>query len=534
MRSGMAVLRKTSTRVMLGLTALVLSVSSCMILNLSASANRATGVEELQKALDSILSDPRLGDAQASVLVRSASTGEVLYSKEPSTLLIPASNNKLYTSAAAFEVLGKDYTFETSVLASRAPKAGIIKGDLYLKGTGDPSMLAEDYDKLAQEIASKGVKLVTGKLVADDTHFDNRQLGYNWGWDSNPYYYQPEVSALTVAANSSYDISALAVEVSPSTAGKPAAITTNPATNYVMFQNETITSAAGSASTISVERKLGINTIAVKGSIAADAAPKKVVSTVTDPTGYAASVFSQALKKHGVRVLDHKIGRQKTPAAAQKLTAHTVALQQILPQFMKLSNNGIAEILVKSMGAKDGQQGTWRNGLDKQKTALQALGIKVERAKFVDGSGLSNVNFTNVQHTSDLLLAVQSRPWFDAWYNSLPIAGNTDPLVGGTLRSRMKGTPAENNVRAKTGSLDSVSALSGYVTSKDGEKLIFSVMENNYIFGSVKPLEDTIAATLASFSRESGVQKQAVSARTLKQADAKNDALECSWTAEGC
>lgn len=525
-------LRKAGSRLGAGVAIFVVAVSSITITNLPASANQAQGVADLQEALDSILADSRLGGAQASVVVRSGDSGEVLYEKEPSTLLIPASNNKLYTSAAALEVLGEDYVFETSVLANKMPRAGIIHGDLYLRGTGDPTMLAEDYEKLAKQLADKGVKVITGKLIADDTFFDNRHLGYNWGWDSNPYYYQPEISALTVAANKNYDTSALTVEVQPRAPGERASIVTNPATDYVTFQNETTTGPADAASTISIERKLGINTIVVKGTIPSGSGPIRVVSTVTDPTGYAASIFVQALKKHGI-LIRGQIERQKTPADAQQLAVHSVSLSQILPQFMKLSNNGIAEILVKSMGKKDSEQGNWQNGLERQAQALRAMGLALERVQFIDGSGLSNVNFTSAQNTSDLLMAVQDRPWFEAWYASLPIAGNSDPLTGGTLRSRMKGTSAENNVRAKTGSLDSVSALSGYVTSKDGETLIFSIMENNYIDGSVKPLEDAIAVALATFSRESGVQQQELSSQLSKQYN-DNDALECSWKEEGC
>jgi D-alanyl-D-alanine carboxypeptidase/D-alanyl-D-alanine-endopeptidase (penicillin-binding protein 4) len=526
----------SSKRLMFVFLATVLGFSGLGLWNIQASAAQGTGVADLKQAIDAVLADPRLDGAQASVLVRTADDGEVLYSRNPSTLLIPASNNKLYSSSAAMQVLGANYTFETSLASSSAPKFGIISGDVYLKGTGDPTMQAADYDKLAAELAAKGVKLITGKLVADDTFFDDRQLGYNWGWDSNPFYYQPEISALTVAANSKFDIGALNVEIRPGAAGQQAQVTTNPGTNFVTIQNDTTTGAPGSEDTLSVERKLGVNTIVAKGSIPADSAMQSIVSTVSDPTGYAAKTFQDALARHGVTLLNKTIDRRSTPANAQKLFAHQSApLSSILTPYMKLSNNGIAEILVKAMGKKTHEQGNWQNGLETELGQLgQNLGVDTTKLQFVDGSGLSNVNFTTPQLTTNLLIAAQSKPWFNTWYNSLPIAGNSDPLIGGTLRSRMKNTPATNNVHAKTGSLDSVSALSGYVTSADGEKLVFSIMENNYIGGSVKSLEDAIAVTIASFSRNNGVSREALAPQLLQKDTAKDSGLECSWTREGC
>lgn len=530
-------LTTASKRFMLMLLASLLALSGAGLWGFQASAAQNKGTDDLKQVLDTILSDPRLNDAQASVLVRAADDGEVLYSRNANTLLIPASNNKLYSSSAAMQVLGADFTFETKLAHTGSMQAGIISGDLYLKGTGDPTMQAADYDKLAADLAAKGVRLITGKLIADDTYFDDRQLGYVWDWDSNPFYYQPEISALTVAANSRYDIGALIVEIRPGTPGQKANVTTNPGTSFVTIQNETTTGAAGSPNTLNVERKLGINTIVVKGSVPAGSAMQSVISTVSDPTSYAATTFKDALARHGITLINKKIDRAATPTNANHLlTRKSAPLSSILTPYMKLSNNGIAEILVKAMGKKMHAQGNWQNGLETELGQLgQNLGVDTNKLQFVDGSGLSSVNFTSPQQTTNLLIAAQSQPWFNTWYNSLPVAGNSDPLVGGTLRSRMVNTPAAGNVRAKTGSLDSVSALSGYVTSADGERLVFSIMENNYIGSSVKPLEDAIAITLATFSRNQGVSREAMTSQLLQLNTATKDSgLECSWTPEGC
>jgi D-alanyl-D-alanine carboxypeptidase/D-alanyl-D-alanine-endopeptidase (penicillin-binding protein 4) len=504
-----------------------------------ATSSPQSGVSSLASAIDAILSDPRLSGAQANVVVRSATDGSVLYARNADSRLIPASNDKAYSSAAALEVLGSDYRFATTVASDGVQLDSILRGNLYLKGTGDPTVQAADYDQLAATVAAAGIKKVTGKLVADDTFFDHRQLGNNWAWDNNPFSFQPEISALTVAADSNFDIGSTTVETAPAkTVGKPAQVKTIPATNFLSIQNETTTGPAGSANTIAVERKLGVNTVVVTGSIPLGGAVEDDLSTVSDPTGYAAAIFRDALKRHGVEIVD-VTSRGSTPANSHVVVDRkSVPLSQLLTPFLKLSNNGMAEILVKAMGQKSQNQGSWDAGLTAELSALSNLGVDTNQIQLVDGSGLSNLDFTSPTQTTNLLLAAKQKSWFQAWYNALPIAGQSNPLIGGTLSARMRNTTAAGNVHAKTGSLVGVSALSGYVTDADGEQLVFSIMENNFIFGSAKPLEDAIAVDLANFSRNSGVvnsvklQLQTKSTRT--PASAKADGLECSWTKRGC
>jgi D-alanyl-D-alanine carboxypeptidase/D-alanyl-D-alanine-endopeptidase (penicillin-binding protein 4) len=536
---------KQSKRIKYGISAFVgitglLLASSVPVF--TAHASTPTALDSLQSTINSVLADSRLDGAQAGVLVRSAKDNSTLYSRNPDTRLIPGSNAKLYSSTAALAKLGGDYKFNTTVATTGSQVGPIVQGDLYLKGTGDPTMQEADYDKLAAQVAAKGITIVQGHLVADDTFFDSRRLGNNWAWDNNPFSYQPEISALTVAADSDYDIGSLTMITKPTTVGKPAAITTDPATNYVKIQNETTTGAAGSGNTISVERENGVNTIVVSGSIPAGSQPEEDLSTVTDPTGYAASIFRDALQRHGVSVLGATT-RGALPANNHPVTVRaSLPLSQLYTPFLKLSNNGIAENLVKTMGALANGQGSWDNGLPVELAYDQSqLGVDTSKIAVVDGSGLSNLDFITPQQTTNLLLAAQKQAWFNTWYNALPIAGNSDPLVGGTLASRMVGTKAANNVHAKTGSLTGVSALSGYVTDADGEQLVFSIMENNYIHGSVKPIEDAIAVDLANFSRSSGVSPSVkaqipsfTSTTTAGKAAATVDDLECSWTKAGC
>lgn len=534
----MLILSKYRTLLISGL--LIIGLALFYHPQVKAASPAQPNILALENEIDNVLADPRLEGAQANVLVRSTKDGSVLYSRNQDGRLIPASNNKLYSSTSAIEVLGLNYQFTTSVISDGHVVGPTLVGNLYLKGTGDPTVQPSDYDSLASSVANSGIKVVTGKLIADDTFFDNRQLGNNWAWDNNPFSFQPEISALTVAADPQFDVGSITVETTPGSLGRPAIVKTVPATNFVQIENETTTGPAGSTNTLSIERKLGVNTIVVSGSIPQDNSTEDDLSTVSDTTGYVQSIFRDDLMKHGVQVLGG-LSRGPSPSNGSVIvTRKSMPLSQLLTPFLKLSNNGIAEILVKSIGKRAQDQGTWDAGVSSELNTLgNTLGVNTSEIQLVDGSGLSNLDFTSPQQTTNLLITAQSKPWFSTWYQALPIAGEPDPLVGGTLRSRMVGTKAAGNVHGKTGTLGGVSALSGYVTDADGELLVFSIMENNFISSSPKPLEDAIAIALANFSRKGSgntphIESTRLPSVNIKQPQEKSPSVECSWTKKGC
>ena len=249
----------------------------------SSAAAEPTGRDALVADLDRILSDPRLIGAHPGVVVRDAATGETLYDRGGADRLLPASNNKLFTSVGALEALGPDYRFTTSALTIAAQQGTALNGDLYLRGTGDPTLLASDYDALAAQVADAGIRVVTGRLIADDSWFDDVRLGVSWAWDDEPYYYSAQVSALTVAPDTDYDAGTVIVRVAPgAAAGAPGLVQVVPATDYVRIDNRTTT---GSTDTISVERQHGSNTIVVSGTIPLGAAPTQDWASVWEPTG---------------------------------------------------------------------------------------------------------------------------------------------------------------------------------------------------------------------------------------------------------
>lgn len=498
--------------------------------DLAASAAR----EDLAADLDEILADPRLQGGQAAVLVTSAETGEVLYERDADRRLMLASNEKLLTSTVALDLLGADHTFATTV-ATRARQTGpLLQGDIYLRGTGDPTMLASDYAELADQIAGAGIRFVTGRLVADDSWFDAVRLGNDWAWDDEPFFYAAQVSALTVAPDTDFDAGTVIVEVRPGAGvGDPVEIGLVPHTRHVTIVNGATTAVAGSGDEIAIEREHGGNRILVTGTLAIDDDLSRDWASVAEPTAYAADVFRLALQSRGVRVLGPTTFGA-TPADARLLAEHRSApLGEILTPFLKLSNNGHAEVLLKSIGRKVSGEGSWSAGLAAMSAHLESYGVDAAAIASRDGSGLSRRNLVPPRQIAAVLAAAQDRPWFETWFQALPIAGQSDRMVGGTLRSRMRGTPAAGNLHGKTGTLTGASSLSGYVTDADGHRLVFSIIFNDYLSGKPADLEDRIGVRLATHTDDpdaAATEQATVIQPPPVQLPAD---VECAWV-KGC
>jgi len=502
-----------------------------------APVAEAAAIAGLPEQLDALLTDPRLDGGHAGVVVRRASTGEIVYSRNGDKRFTPASNEKLLTSTAAVDTLGLSFRFRTSVAFGGVRTGSTVSGNLYLKGTGDPTIQAAGYDDLAAKVYAAGIRTVMGGVVADDSWFDSVRLGTEWAWDDEPFSYAAQISALTVAVNDDFDTGVVRVNSGPGAAvGQPAVVTLTPPNSYVTVLNRAVTGAAGSARTIAVDRLHGTNTIVVTGSAPLGGAVGSNLRTVEEPARYAGALFRAALIKRGV-TLGKPTSTGVTPGAVTQVAARDSApLSQLLTPYLKLSNNGHAEILVKSVGRKVRNQGTWSAGLQATSTFLTGAGVDAANLRMVDGAGLSRQDLVTPTQITALLRSVRSRPWFATWYGALPIAGNPDRIAGGTLRTRMVNTAAANNVRAKTGSLTSVSALSGYVTNKAGEQLVFSILSKDWIGASPKSLEDSIAVTLANSGGDT-LAAQRDLARLPKPRLPRNDpstrvdesALECSW-----
>ncbi|WP_434594354.1 D-alanyl-D-alanine carboxypeptidase/D-alanyl-D-alanine endopeptidase [Streptomyces sp. A5-4] len=503
------------------------SIGLACTLTWSSPAGAGPSDIGIKGAIDTILTDPRLDGGAASVVVADATTGATLYRRDGADRLMPASNTKLLTSTAAMALLGPDYRYRTDALSTGSRHGSVLRGDLYLRGTGDPTTLAKDYDRLAADVARSGIKRVTGRLVADDTRFDTQRLGRSWAADDESAYYSAQISALTVAPDTDYDAGTVIVEAAPGAApGARPRLTLTPRTSYVDLDNRATTAPAGGPSTLLIERRHGSNTITVTGGIPVGAGTTKEWVSVREPTGYAAEVFTDALAAHGVRITGPtRLGRPTPPAARTLATHSSMPLKELMHPFMKLSNNMHAEALTKTLGHETTGVGSWAAGLAAITTHLDKEGVDPATLRQVDGSGLSRMNNIPAGQLAQLLLSVRDAPWYADWRASLPVACAPDRLVGGTLRTRLCGTPAALNARAKTGSLTGASALSGYVTDADGRELVFSIVLNNHLAASVKSIEDAIVVTLASSGED---DTRLVRPRPDRAATPAAD-LECSW-----
>jgi D-alanyl-D-alanine carboxypeptidase/D-alanyl-D-alanine-endopeptidase (penicillin-binding protein 4) len=457
--------------------------------------------EGLADKLDEILSHSSLDGTSVSVSVRNSENGELLYERNGDQRLHPASNMKLLSGAAAMETLGEDYQFTTEVLTDGNVRGRVLHGDLYLKGKGDPTLMKEDLDQFAAELKDMGIKNIKGDLIGDDTWYDDVRLSLDLNWSDEPYYTGAQVSALTLSPNEDYDAGTVIVEAHPGdNTGDEAEITVTPATDYVTIVNKTETVPAGENKDISIEREHGSNDIVVEGTIPEDGTRSRSWVSVWEPTGYAVDVFKKSLEEHGLKFIGNSghVKTGKTPKNADVLASRqSITLEELYIPFMKLSNNGHGEILTKEMGRVVHDEGSWDAGIDVIEDFITELGLDSDTILLRDGSGMSHKNMIPANELSKLLTAVKDKSWFTAFENSLPVAGASERFVGGTLRYRMTEEPAQGNVVAKTGSLTGVSALSGYVTSQDGEELVFSIMLNNYLGSSDTEIEDSIATTLA-------------------------------------
>jgi D-alanyl-D-alanine carboxypeptidase/D-alanyl-D-alanine-endopeptidase (penicillin-binding protein 4) len=479
---------------------------------------------ELQTRINEILAKPELASAMVGVKITSLDTGRVLFEENAAKLLRPASNMKLYTVAAALDKLSPDYRFKTIVFGTTRPDAaGVIRGDLTIHGRGDPTFAARfnngDYfkgiDNLATRIAGAGVKRVEGDLVGDESFFVGPKYGAGWEWEDLTWSYGAEISPLTVNDN------ALDLFIKPGPGfGQPALITTGPPDPLLTIVNKVTTAAKGTKREFSIYRGLGENTITIAGSIPLEDPGYTGAIGISHPALLFVYLLRSSLAQKGVVITGKSrttgtINQPVVPpitlgfsALYEITTLESPPLSLIAAQTLKPSQNLYTELILRTLGTMTPppptmpplRQTSEDLGLEAVRSFLKTAGIEAESLRLNDGSGLSRDDMITAESTVQLLTFMNKHRYADVFRAALPIAG-----VDGTLRNRMRGTPAANNVRAKTGSLSSAASLGGYVTTAAGEKLALAIIVNNYP-NEVNPRAvciDPIAVLLASFNGRS-------------------------------
>jgi len=430
----------------------------------------ARAQEALAPALDKILNAPALKGGITGAIVCRVGDGQVLYAHDADTRLIPASNRKLFTSAAALEVLGDDFRIHTDLRADAKPDAaGTIHGSLYLRGGGDGLLSPGDLDALARTLAQAGVKRVEGNVVGDGSLFSDGPYGFGWEWDDFSDEEFPQISALEVNEG------VLGVHVAPGKApGDSPIVTLTPPTDYLPVVVAAKTGAGDAPNDCAVSRPWDKNYFRVTGTLPLGATLDQNVP-VKDPPLLAATLLRQSLVRSGVAVTGRAVTGQM-PLQTTLLAEHlSLPLAQYLPRMNKPSDNLLAECLVRLIGSDGAGTVSYDIGHARETAFLRNLGVDTQTLNLVDGCGVGRRNFVTARAVATLLLGMHKEPDWRVWYDSLPIAG-----VDGTLKSRMKGTPAAGNVHAKTGTLGGVRALSGYVKGRSGTLYTFSLLMNNF------------------------------------------------------
>jgi D-alanyl-D-alanine carboxypeptidase/D-alanyl-D-alanine-endopeptidase (penicillin-binding protein 4) len=415
---------------------------------------------------------------------------EILYDLNGELALTPASNQKLFTSAAALHALGPEFTFTTRVAFDTGSSPAI-----FLRGSGDPILCTADLDSLAAATAVMLPRGRTWTVAGDASYFDDLPKGAGWTWDDEPDPTGMFISPLSLNGNT------IRVLVRPGPAGgDPVRVTSEPVTSYVALENSAVTAPDSSHSSLTITRKWRehSNTITIAGSMCAADTQATETLSIAGPEWYTLTVFRERLEALGIRcgglVLD------TIPAGLQYCARISHRLDSVLTYMNLESDNLSAENVLKTIAAeKGGPPGSAQAGIGWVNNVLSGMGIDTTKLAMADGSGVSRYNLATAASITSLLVAMARSPdMFPGWYRSLPVAGTS-----GTLAQRMKATAAEGNLRAKTGTLRGTSSLSGYVTTADGELLAFSILMQHYPASArqYRLVQDRVGAFLASSRR---------------------------------
>ncbi len=486
-----------------GLFAVLLTSTACATHKGPTTNPRAE--RELAADLARVFGAPVMNQAIWGVEVRSLDSGKVLFEHNARTLVMPASNMKILTLATAAETLGWDYSFTTTLETAGAIENGVLKGDLIVRGSGDPTINTRNrraalvLDEWANALKSAGITRIDGAIVGDDNAFDEQGLGAGWSWDYLQYGYAAPVGALEFNEN----VAGLTVRPGAKE-GDPVLLDLAPGSGLQVV-NHAYTAAAQSAATIDFERRVDVPILTVTGSVAVDAQPTTRDVAVVNPTLYFAQSLKDALVARGIDVTADAVDgddRLDLPAPDTRrvlVQSQSPPLREIATVLMKVSQNLYAETLLKAAGAAKGGLGTTEGGRIATRTLLSSWGVPQSTYVQYDGSGLSRYDYLTANLIVTILERMHADPRHkDAFVASLPVAGKE-----GTIVSRMKKTRAEGNAIAKTGSIANVRSLSGYVRTRDGETLAFSIVANSFTIPAttVNWISDLAVETLANFTR---------------------------------
>ena len=487
---------------------------SISLVALESQPVEAQEVSELQADLSQMLDAYSWKDARWGVLVVSLDQSDTLFSESPDSALSPASNLKLLTTAAALRILGPDFRFQTYLLSDSNIANDVLEGDLVLYGTGDPGISdlffqeREDVlELLADQLEEAGVRTVTGDLVADASHLQGPLRPYSWDPEDLNDHFAAPISAL------SFNENVVSFRVTPSDRSGPRPeVHTIPESAGLDVHNLAITSPRGTRPHLSILREYPLDPIRIEGGIVLGARDAWRQMTVPSPPHFAASVFRNVLLERGIRILGNiRVVESPDKSVLTGITSPThherprvrilakhtsPPLSEYISVINKRSNNLFAELVFRTMGRTHEGLGSPEASARAVSAALTEIGVPMEGVIQLDGSGLAAGSRTSAGTFVNLLQRMAETETWDHYWASLPQAGTRREL------RRMYQTAAAGNLRAKTGTIEGVSALSGIVRSRDQERLAFSILLNGTPSTTrAKRVENLVGARLAEFVR---------------------------------
>lgn len=484
------------------------------------------GDAALANSIRDIIHAEEFDNAFWGVTVVDLATGNVLVDENASKSFVPASNMKLYTTAAALDKLGPAYRYRTRLYVDGDIRDGVLHGNVIVRGAADPSIgthykaatgrWEEEVDATqlfrdwADSLQAAGISQITGDIIGDDDVVDDEPLGRGWSWDDETFYYAAQLGGL------SFNDNVVHMHVEGRQSGEPAKIWWYPFnTSYVEVLNRSRTTPAGTSVDEGYRRLRGTNTVDVSTEVPAGGKDIEEI-TVENPTLFFAHVLRETLQQSGIAVAGDPVDvdaisikpNYLNPRLRRIATHVSPPLSEIVKIVNKPSMNLFADMLVKTLAAEfprpqddENGPGSASLGLEIAMATFAKAGIDTSQIQLADGSGLSHQNLVTPHMTASLLRYMWSHPDDNvrrAFFESLPVAG-----VEGTLRNRLKAGSAFQKLRAKTGSLSNVSSLSGYVESADGTPLAFVMMSNHFTTRTraVREAQDRIANLLAEYRR---------------------------------
>ncbi len=442
----------------------------------------AGSLETIQTKIARALRRPGLRSTDWGIEVVDADR-QVLVAVNPDKPFLPASVLKVLTTATALEKLGPDFRFRTTVYTNGTLQAdGVVSGDLILVGRGDPNLIdpaGELLEKsglveLAESLQSLGVKKVTGDIIGDDSYFDSSSHGKGWTATDLKSTYGAPINAL------SYNSNVFWLHAGATKSGQLVAVSLDPRCSFYRIRNLGMTGTAKARRTIYARAIPGTRTIVVSGTLPLRQSYSQHI-ILERPAEVTTAVFKDELQRHGITV-NGAIGVIHQGEMPEELRNHWQTLAEHLSPSLvrgveiinKRSQNLHAEMLLRTLGAEFRKTGTDEAGLEVVKDFVVSAGIDTQGINLSDGCGLSRENLLTPRFQTSLLLVLSTRPYFDLFLNTLAVSG-TD----GTLRRRLSSQQVRGVIHAKTGTLNGVSTLSGYMTTKSGRNLVFSIFANN-------------------------------------------------------